>query len=612
MKKTYNLILIIFWLVLIFIFSGEASDVSSSQSGMIVDVISQNISILPKEAITFVVRKLAHIFLYFVLSILIYNFIKDSTKSTTKSLFITATITLLLASLDEIHQTFISGRSGQITDVIIDMIGCLAGLALCIVASQTNLHKQKIGKIELHELPNYLINAFLIILYILASFNLISTKMIPLKYSISITAVGLLTVSIITFFNIRNKFKNNKNNLITSSASLLLILGLIFISSICNSIYVFLDNINKNEYYYENYSVISIKSRDIKMDQNNKSIGLIENDNKSEILKIINKKSTAKNSSCENLIICTKYLDDQNVDTLVLKNAQLELVKENYQDFYKKIEIIYKFNIKVKNQTKDKSTDTSKPFTIYISGIDSYGDISGVARSDVNILVVVNPEKNKILLVNTPRDYYVQLHGTNGTRDKLTHAGVYGIEKSITTLEDLYETEINYYIRINFTSLLNIINTIGGIEVYSDNSFRAANYSFSEGYNQLNAEQALEFSRERYNLKEGDNARGRNQQRVIEAIIAKAQNNPTELLNYQNILQLLGKSIQTNMDKNEISELLSEQMNTLKKWQTESIAVIGTGKMAPTYSMGSMPLYVTEPDKESVLSTKNAIQLFKK
>jgi len=178
------------------------------------------------------------------------------------------------------------------------------------------------------------------------------------------------------------------------------------------------------------------------------------------------------------------------------------------------------------------NTNIKKPYTIYISGIDSYGEVDTVSRSDVNILAVVNPKDNKVLLVNTPRDYYVQLHGTTGVRDKLTHAGIYGIDMSKNTLQDLYGTKVDYTVRINFSSLLKLVDAAGGINVYSDYTFKAGGYSFVQGYNTLDSKQALVFARERYAFADGDRQRGKHQQRVIEALITKLSQ-PRVLLGYQ-------------------------------------------------------------------------------
>lgn len=263
--------------------------------------------------------------------------------------------------------------------------------------------------------------------------------------------------------------------------------------------------------------------------------------------------------------------------------------------------------------TSGQSTGTviTKPYVVYISGIDTYGDVSTVSRSDVNIMAVVNPMSKKVLLVNTPRDYYVQLHGTTGVRDKLTHAGIYGIGMSKATLEDLYGVKIDYTVRVNFTSLLKVIDAVGGVDVYSDYAFSAGGYNFVQGTNTLDAKQALAFSRERHSFTDGDRQRGKDQQRVIEALIAKL-GQPTTLVSYQQVLKSLEGTFQTNASSAEIGAIIKQQLSSVGSWQTKSISVDGTGSTNVTYSMGAQPLYVMEPDMATVNAAKAEIQTYKK
>ncbi|PID31634.1 hypothetical protein CR983_00040 [Candidatus Saccharibacteria bacterium] len=246
-----------------------------------------------------------------------------------------------------------------------------------------------------------------------------------------------------------------------------------------------------------------------------------------------------------------------------------------------------------------ETSDQTRPFAVYISGIDAYGDVETVARSDVNIIAAVDPEAHRVLLVTTPRDYYVQLHGTTGTRDKLTHAGIYGIDTSRRTLEDLYDIEIDYTLRINFSSFVDIIDAIGPITVQSDVAFRSDTYSFVAGANTLDSARALEFARTRYAFADGDRQRGRNQQRIIEAIITELSQMHS-LSRSEQILPIVQRSIETTLPSNRIRSLIRDQLSTPARWTTESISVNGTGKTASTYSMGAQPLYVMEPDRASV------------
>lgn len=254
---------------------------------------------------------------------------------------------------------------------------------------------------------------------------------------------------------------------------------------------------------------------------------------------------------------------------------------------------------------KAKQVDVVKPFIVYISGIDSTENPGSKARSDVNILAVVNPEKNQILLVNTPRDYYVTLAGI-GARDKLTHAGLYGVEESMKTLSILYGVKVEYYLRINFTSLVDTVDALGGIEVASDYDFSADGFNFNTGTNHVDGKSALAFSRERHSFEGGDRVRGQNQQRVIEGIIKKSTS-PEILANYHSALKSLEGGLLTNVDSHSIEQLVNTQLSKGKSWQVTSISVTGTDSQNITYSAGSQLLYVMEPDMASVQIARTEI-----
>lgn len=293
-----------------------------------------------------------------------------------------------------------------------------------------------------------------------------------------------------------------------------------------------------------------------------------------------------------------KVLLSITVLLVLIGNIYIAVFSRNTNEFLNNIQSASKVST---------GTNIAKPFVVYISGIDTYGEVSTTSRSDVNILAVVNPQTKKILLVNTPRDYYVQLHGITGPKDKLTHAGIYGIDMSRDTMQDLYDIKIDYTVRINFTSLMNIVDALGGIEVQSDQAFSAGGYNFNVGSNMLNSKQALAFSRERHSFADGDRQRGKNQQRVIEAVIAKASK-PNIILNYQSVLSALSNSFQTNASKQEISTIIRQQLDSAGKWQTQSISVDGTGASRATYSMGTQQSYVMIPDQATVDSAISIIK----
>jgi LCP family protein required for cell wall assembly len=255
--------------------------------------------------------------------------------------------------------------------------------------------------------------------------------------------------------------------------------------------------------------------------------------------------------------------------------------------------------------TADDSANASATcFSIYLSGIDTYGALSTKSRSDVNIIATVNTETHQILLVSTPRDYFVPLSISNGKEDKLTHAGIYGIQVSMDTLEMLYDTDIDYYFRVNFTGFKDIIDALGGITVESDYTFTSKDgYNYVEGENQLDGEHALSFARERYAFSDGDNQRGKDQMQVIKGVVKKAMS-PELLLNYTSILDAVDGSFETSMPYDLISSLVRNQLDQGGSWEVITYSATGTNGSAVPYSM-SQRAYVMIPDEDSVQTGKD-------
>ena len=242
-----------------------------------------------------------------------------------------------------------------------------------------------------------------------------------------------------------------------------------------------------------------------------------------------------------------------------------------------------------------------EPFTVYISGNDSYGEVTTAeGRSDVNILLTVNPNTRQILMTTTPRDYYVELPFGEGCWDKLTHAGNYGIDCSMQTLEALYDVEIDYYLRVNFSGFESIVEALGGVDVYSEYEFTATSgHYFTQGYNAVDGPAALAFVRERYAFEAGDVQRGRNQMAMIEAIIDKAMS-PALLTGYMDLMESVSDSFVTNMPKSSVGDLMKLQLREGGSWNVVTNSVSGYVSEAYTYSDSSQLLSVMLPDEASV------------
>lgn len=264
------------------------------------------------------------------------------------------------------------------------------------------------------------------------------------------------------------------------------------------------------------------------------------------------------------------------------------------------------------NQKVANSDITSQPFVFYISGSDTRSQMLDTSRSDVNILMVVNPKTRQILLVNTPRDYYIPNPAGNGQLDKLTHLGIYGINVSMKGLSDLYQENVDYYGQINFTGFETLIDAIGGITVDSPQAFESRGYSFKEGPNTMDGKQALVFARERYSFNAGDNERGRNQMRVITAVIQKLSGEGAKLLlNYNEVLDSLQGMFVTNLSSDDISALVKMQLDDSSSWNVKSYAVTGTGGSEYTYSMPNMKAYVMYENKDMVKKAADLIDKVK-
>ena len=253
---------------------------------------------------------------------------------------------------------------------------------------------------------------------------------------------------------------------------------------------------------------------------------------------------------------------------------------------------------------------TKEPFVVYLSGVDNRGELTEKARSDVNILAVVNPTTKQAALINTPRDYYVDLAGTD-SKDKLTHAGLYGVETSMATLGNLYGVDVEHYLRINFAGFINIIDAIGGVDVYSDQAFTSVGSpgyydptTFAEGWNHLDGKSALAFARERHAFKTGDIQRGINQMKVIDAMVNKLKS-PALLMGFSKLMDAAADCFVTSLSQEQISALVRMQLGDLANWDIQSYTVTGSGaKSTKCYSAKGQSLYVMKPDENSVNEAK--------
>ena len=301
-------------------------------------------------------------------------------------------------------------------------------------------------------------------------------------------------------------------------------------------------------------------------------------------------------------------LFNKEVESILITDIIKNKLEEDYEDFTTNIRILE--TIEIKNTIEDitkKVSIKNTPYNVLISGIDAYGDINQTSRNEVNIIATINPNTNEILLTSIPRDYYGHLHGTNGYKDKLTHASYYGINMAVQTIEEIFDTDINYYVKVNFSTVVDLVDELGGIDIYADQAIYLYQCSIKKGYTHVNGECALGFGRERHSYADGDRHRGRNQQEVIKAIFNKMTSGATLISEYTDILNVMDGKFATNMDMNEVLNMLKYEINDLSYYHIESIQVDGTGAMGPTYSYPGQDLWIMIPDQSTINNAKTLI-----
>lgn len=437
-----------------------------------------------------------------------------------------------------------------------------------------------------------------ILISIVLAVLLIQLNVLPMMYIIMIIVLEIL-LGVGIFFLMRNAHKVRLivSHLISLVISIVLIIGCMVVSKGNNAIKgLTSDHTQTNRISLYVLEESSYQELD---DLKNQSIEAnINDEHMSDAIDALNKEVKLSIQGQEDYVQMSDDLYDQKTAGIYMNEAQSALFDEIHEDFHEKTRILYTYEIteKVEDFSKDVSV-TQNAFNIFISGIDTTGPVSTVSRSDVNMIVTVNPQSKKILMTSIPRDYYVTL-ANKGKKDKLTHAGLAGVENSVKTLENFLNIDINYYARVNFTSLIQMVDALGGIEVYSDQDI--PKLGIHEGINQMDGKKALSFSRERYSYKSGDNHRVQNQQKVLEAMLNKMMS-PAIITNYSSILDHIDGCFETNMTSDEITSLIKMQLSDMSSWDIQQIQLQGNGAMLTggAYMPGNR-LYYMIPDEDSV------------
>lgn len=301
---------------------------------------------------------------------------------------------------------------------------------------------------------------------------------------------------------------------------------------------------------------------------------------------------------------------------VLLSEGHYTAVCEGLDGFQDETKIIYEIKVRTESESSSKSVNVTKePFNIFISGLDTSGSIEETSRSDVNMVVTVNPKTNKVLLTSIPRDSLISLKGKDGAQDKLTHAGLYGVGESISSVEDLLGININYYVKVNYSTVMKLVDAIDGVDVESEYTFTTSGMhmagldglTFYEGTNHLDGASALAFARERHSFIDGDLQRNRNQQLVMTAILKKMLSSKTLLTKYTSILNSIEDNVETNFSSKEIRKLIKMQLADMPSWDIKKANVKGNSDAAICYSTGDYYVSVVLPDMDSKASAVSAI-----
>ncbi|MGL5541182.1 MAG: LCP family protein [Erysipelotrichaceae bacterium] len=448
---------------------------------------------------------------------------------------------------------------------------------------------------------------------------LVYADLLPLTI-VGVLGVVLVALWAIIFFAQRstkvNSFNKTMSRILGIALSVILICGNVFVAQGISTLgSVTGKNIDANK-----LSVITLREFDAKEldDVEGEVFGVTTKQDASNMIYALDQIGTSVGSEVEvsyyddvDLLVEALYSEEQGV--ILFNETYRTQMEEKYPNFSRETKVIHQVLREVENNDQS-ATITTQPFQVYLSGKDRYADNAlndesraDSERSDVNMVATINPLTKQAVIVSIPRDYYVGLACAYGAKDKLTHAGMYGIECSMDTVGDLLGLDLNYYVETNFSSLIEIIDAIGGIEINNPFAFSDGGYTFGEGVISLGGKEALAFSRARYPLPNGDEDRARNQQEVIKGILKKATS-PAIIFKYSKILNAVSNSIETNMSQKEISALVKMQLKDMAEWNVQSITVSGYGGKDITYSGGDMELYVMYPDEASILQAQAMIQ----
>lgn len=441
----------------------------------------------------------------------------------------------------------------------------------------------------------------LIIVILWLGYQLIKYPILSTKYIIIFMIVSI--VIMLLFILSQYKAKNKKIRL---TGKILIIIFCLLLIPLNYTFSKTMNALAKTETHVETDSVsIIVKANSTyqyTQDLKGKVYSTLATDDKS-VDKTIEKLQTENNENIQpkvysGVLTLVNALYNNDVDCIIINESYRAMIEEDFPNFSSDTRVIYSKQYVTEINSPENSDITRNTFNVYVSGIDTYGSITTKSRSDVNMIMTVNPTTKTVLLTSIPRDYYIPFNVLGGQRDKLTHSGLYGVNETMQNVASYFGIDIDYFIRVNFDSLIDIVDSLGGIEVYNPQAFK----NFEVGKITLNGEEALAFSRERYSFEDGDKERGRNQMRVITGIINKVLS-PAIISNYSELMDKLHVSFQTNMSDEQIISLVRMQLDDMSPWTIQQQSVNGDGQTLYSPIYGSN-LYMMVPDDKSVENAK--------
>lgn len=461
-----------------------------------------------------------------------------------------------------------------------------------------------------------LIGGLSFIIYLIFAFFLYRYNILPIKYRVLLLIILPVILLCYLYLSSKDKIKKTGNIIFSIILIIISISEIIFISFANSSIKTINEISKKDNSLMTEMSYIVSKDSPYKSleDIKEASLSIAETEESETIDEVLRKYKKEFDTD----IATNKYIDYLSLGKSLLRGKEevmllnegfrslIEESEENFSQDTRKIGSVLVENKKKESEYDKEEVAEDGAFNVYISGIDTYGSLSNVSRSDVNLVISVNPVKGKVLITTIPRDSYVDIPGKG--MDKLTHAGLFGVDSSIQTIENLLNINIDYYGKVNFTTLTELIDVLGGIDVENPRAFSAEGYNFVQGTNHLDGRASLVFARDRYHQAEGDFDRGKNHTRIIAAIINKMLK-PEMLLNFNNISQVALKSVNTDMPYEKMIELVNKQIDSGRNWDIESQALAGSGTMdLKSALMPEAKLYMMVVNEDSLAKVEKKIK----